>query len=171
MSTDTKPRPAFQPSIDTQMLVDVLTKATIGETVTYEKLSEAISQDVRRARGYGFMTSARRITERDHGMVFEAVPNVGLLRLDDVGIVGNVERGVKRVHRATRRGLNRLSRVAYDKLESPDRIRFNTTASHLGVLHEVTSASSRKKIAKAAEKADDKLPMAKTIEAITNGNY
>jgi hypothetical protein len=78
----------FELSLETQQLERLLRDVVIGDVVTYSALSAAIGRDVQHDARH-FLTSARRRLLRDPWrLVFRAVPNIGLERLDDAGKIG-----------------------------------------------------------------------------------
>lgn len=155
-------------SIDVRLLAERLKKATPGEVISYADLSSVIGQDVRGRQGYARLKSARRVVQREANMIFEAVTRQGLKRCDDMGIVKVAQSCIDSIHRRATRGLKAIACVNVDTLDNNGRILLNATASHLGVLRQVTTAKSQEKLTQAVAKTSDKLPLQKTLEAFAS---
>ena len=100
-------------SVDARLLHQRLQSVGVGETVSWEELSQVIGRDVTAgSKGYGPLSTARKRALNDDGMVFDAIPKVGLKRLTDAEIVNTGQATVDKVRRAARKGRaapNRLS--------------------------------------------------------------
>ena len=92
------------------LLVARLATAQFYEVLTYADLSGVAHLGVKQNR-YLLDTARRRIMQSKN-MVFGAVVGVGIKRLDDVGIAGEVSRDLHRVHRAAYRGIRKGERIA-----------------------------------------------------------
>lgn len=164
MSETTERKGIAELSIDTRLLANHLSKANPGDVLTYDDLSKVIGRDVRGKQGYQRLQSARRVVRRENDMIFATIAKVGLRCCDDAGKVRIANGYIDRVHSAAKKGINVVSAINYDKLENNDRIALNATASHLGVLHQITTAKAQKKLTQAVTEVNDKLPLAKTLE-------
>lgn len=162
MTTTINRSPRFQRSIDTQILMDRLAQAAIGELVEYDDLSKLIQRDVRES-GYGSLMSARRALEAESSIVFEVVVSKGLTRMDDSGKVNSAKAKVNGICRAARRVKRRLGAVDVSKLDSPGRLLFNATATIAGVLDVMSSRSGQRRIEAKVAVTQDKLPLAATL--------
>jgi len=162
---ETKPKAIPELSIESQLLVDRLVTVDAGDVISYEKLAEAIGQPVRSGTGRNRLQTARRILQRDHGVVFEAVIGVGLKRMDAAGCVRVGSAYRQRIRRAAKRGLSKLLCADPAKLTNEQKTEYHATASHLGVLHHLTGRAATKQLAAAVEKTDQRLPVAKTLAA------
>lgn len=118
-------------SIDTQTLERILEATSIGDVVTFQVLSEAIGRDVQ-LQARGNLRSARLRLLRHHHMVFGAITNVGLKRLNDEGKIGAAHGHVKRGRNQFRRA--RQTATAVDN--------FSALPNHLKVEHNVIVAQS-----------------------------
>lgn len=151
-------------SIDARLLIDLLSKVGIGETVGYDTLSEAIGRDVR-GTAYSQLATARRHLLRDKQMVFEAVHNVGIKRLSDAEIVATGESAVGRVRRAARRGTQRLTSVQdFDALPNALKLKHNAYLSTLGAIGMLAKGSAVKKVEEAVSASSGALPIGRTLE-------
>lgn len=131
--------------IETRMLYDALKDVVVGGTVTYSALSEIAGRDVR-GDGYGSLTTARRMCQREHQMVFSAVRGVGLRRLDDGQIVDATDGDILRIRRAAKRGVERLACADYKGLPDEKKPMFNAKAAILGTLAQHSGLSQVKQI-------------------------
>lgn len=165
MATETINRPPrFQRSIDTQMLMDKLSACAVGETISYDTLSEVIGRNVRNG-AVSSLTSARRALENEKGMAFEAIHNVGLIRLDDKKKVDSAGAMVKGIHRRARRVKKRLGTVDLAKLDEHGRRAFDATATLAGVIDVMSSSSGQKRIEQRVSASKASLPLAATLQA------
>lgn len=152
-------------SIDAKLLYQRLRKAEIGEFIPYSELSEIIGQDVQK-KGRGFLTTARRMCEREDKKTFGVVINEGLKLLDNGEIIGTAEFSVRHIKRTSRRSIKRLSCIEdLSTLENGEKIRFNTFASILGVMATMGQERSIRKIQNKVQETQERLPYAKTLEA------
>lgn len=157
-------RPIAELSLETQVIVERLGKAAVGDLVTYQELRDLTGLDVQHD-GRGVMESARRICQRDSRMVFGAVMNEGLKRLDDQGIVGTGGVTLKRIGRAARRGVRTLGCVKdFDALPESARVEHNMSVSVLGALGQMTKRNKLEQVRLAVSNAQTKLPLARTLE-------
>lgn len=153
----------FEASVDTRFLYDRMKKAQIGETIPYEELSDLIKRDVRHA-ARGHMQSARTMCERDDGIVFEAVQNVGLRRIGDSQMVDTAQSSLDHIRRTSRRIKQRLASVRdFNQLPAEKRFKHNALMSLAGAIEAQTKHTAVAKVESAAKKADRQLPLAETL--------
>jgi len=153
----------FERSPDTDLLMSALRKVEVGQTATYPELSAVISRDVQRLARSN-LQSARKALEAQDGIVFEAVHNVGMRRLDDVAKVKSASSMLSGLRRRSRRIGRRLATVEnVAELSAPAKITFDTVATMVGVLDVMTSDKGIKKIEARVEAAQQKLPLAGTL--------
>jgi hypothetical protein len=136
-------------SIEVQLLVKRLSLASVGETIEYGELCAVASQDVWHKSQHK-LHSARRIVERDFGMVFVAVSGVGLKRISEPEKVDLIGHGAELIHKKTTKLVKKAGTVDLSQLDKPKVSEFNVRVSQLGA---------------AVESAGHQLPLAKTIEA------
>jgi len=151
-------------SIDARLLAERLEKCQFGEIVPYDELSKVVGRNVRERQGYSQLQAARRVVMRERRMVFAAVTGEGLKRCDDAGIVAVAGSYVDRIHRMTKKSISTLACADFDKLDNSTRIELNAKASQLAVLDQLTTNKAQQKIAAAVKQAEDRLPLAKTLE-------
>lgn len=128
-------------SAEVNWLVTLLREKAIGDIATYEEMTDACGRNVQEHRGP--LNSARNILRSEDGIEFETVSNVGIRRLDDVGVVHTLGSYLKRARNAAKKG--RKVSVCVQKPETlpPElRARFYTAQS-LFALQEVMTREKR----------------------------
>lgn len=134
-------------------------------SATYDELSAVVKEPVNRGRGYGWLDRARKILLRDHRQVWDAERGVGIKLSGVEVVIDGAQAEVAKMHRSARRGIRRLETLDFDKVEGPQRQQLLTTASHLAVLHHVTSTKQQKHLGAAVSAASVQLPLEKTLAA------
>lgn len=170
MSTVSK-RPLFEASVESRLMADRLSKAKMGETVTYAELSELIGQDVRMQRNKSRLNTALRTVLNDHRYVFGVVVNEGYKRLADAELskVGNAS--LRKMRREAHRAKKKLGCVDLSKLTQTESVQWNLSATMVSFAEEVLAPRSFKAIENAVSKSQQQLPTAKAIEAaFSNGS-
>lgn len=167
METNSHNKAIPELSVDSKMLFDRLSKLAIDETVAYDDLTSIIKRDVRKS-ARGNLQTARRMALSELGIVTEAVATVGIKRLSDSEIVTTRIADIRRIHRTAQRGVKKLGCVDLSKLNQQELSDFNVKASHLGVLSQISTQHSQKKLEAVVAKTQQKLPLAATLEAFAN---
>lgn len=160
----TSARPMFQQSFETQAAIACLITVEVGKTTTYAQLTDAMGVDAQVA-GRGASKSARRYLEREHRMVFAAVPGVGLKRLSDTEIVGSGAEGLARSRRAARRAQRRLTCVDFDALEQGAKVRQQAYLSLFNAIAALGKPTAVGKLESQVAKSARLLPLNQTLEA------
>jgi hypothetical protein len=156
----------FQMSADTRFLVQRLSKASVGDLITYEDLSREVGKAV--SGSFSALTSARRALLRDQQRVFDVVTGKGLKRLNDIEIVATGERTSQRIRRTARRGVRTLTAVAdFSSLPREYQMRHTAAVSIFGVIAEMSTHNGIAKVEKIAENMAAPLPIAQTLAAFT----
>lgn len=163
-----KPKPTFTTSIDTNAILGLLTEAPVGATVTYAQIEKKLGRNPQ-LDARGALQSARKILEKE-GVVFSILRNVGLVRLDDSGVVKTAESDIQGIRRKAKRGFTRVSVGVqnYAGLNPEDKMKFNASASILGMLSTSLKPSNIKKIEDRVKGESGALPLMKTLEAFKN---
>ncbi len=160
----TQPKRTFpELSVDAQSIYKRLKKAAVNELVPYSELKEIIQRDPQRA-GYSLVGTARRMLIRQDQILFEVIAGKGLRRMEDVAIVGVGAHAVKRIHRAARVGVRRMSCADYPKLPSKDKIKFNVNASLLGALDMMSRDRAFAVVREKAAQAKETLSKSNTLQ-------
>jgi hypothetical protein len=150
--------------VDARLLLARLQKMAVGDQVTYEELTDLIGRDVQRD-AYSALMTARKAAERD-GIVVDVLPKMGIVRLDDVGIVKSSTSYVEKIHRVARRGVRRVSKADYNALPRDLQNTHNLNMSVLGVLAVASSVKTTKKLEGAVAKRGTCLPTAKMLDEL-----
>jgi len=153
-------------SVDTQILEKLLLAAAVGSVIEYGVLSAAIGRNVQTEARH-IMESARRRVLKSERMVFEPVINIGLKRLDDVGIVSLGPSYVGRIHNLSRRGAQKLTAVkAFDALPNELKVEHNVRLAQLGAVRHMSTSKTTKKLSGAMTATADKLPLRQCLDAM-----
>ena len=133
-------------SAHTRVLADRLIASPIGEVVTYEMLSDAIKEDVRKRRY--LLMGAILIANREAGAIFGNVHGVGYMRRapGDAHLIGNVIR--HRVRRASGRGLKIMGNALQKGNDISDEQRRQAFSEQvaLGLIHHQTFSRNMVKV-------------------------
>jgi hypothetical protein len=156
--------PIFVASSDVRRLCKRLAEAQVGDVLTYKELSALIARDIQ-TEARGALMSARRITQRERGIVFGTIMNEGLKRLSDIEIVQTGAQAVVRIRHASRRGAERIGVAAPEKLPIEARVQMNTYLTVLAAMHSLSQEKRLKKLEERVARAESRLPLDKTLEA------
>jgi hypothetical protein len=153
-------------SSDTRILYALITKRFVEDKateLTYDELSTAIGGMDVRARAKGNLTSARRAVERDHHIIIEVNPAVGLTLSD--ALSGVLTTAIDRIGRASRRASSRVINACVDRtLSNEDKVNLGAKLSLLGAIRQFTRPKAEKLIeGKVRENQAKELPTADTI--------
>lgn len=157
-----KDRLSFQTSVETRLLYARLRTLQIGEIVTYQELSGIISQDVQQ-EGRGKLVSARKMVQRDDGIMCDPVENVGIKRLSDSEGNQSTTQIFGRVRRLSERGVKRLRVVNPDNLSEEERTRRVASLSVLAVMKLMGKPKTLDKV-EASNAGGGEIPIARTLE-------
>lgn len=125
------PLARFEESPVRRLVAEKMRAAAIGEVVPYSALSEVIGGDAQGA-GRHLVASARAMLLKE-GILFDAVTNVGLKRLDDVGALDATESHLNRSRRAVKRASRTLAVSNYEALPEPEKKRHGLYALRIAV--------------------------------------
>lgn len=153
----------FEKSQDTKILEGVLAEAAIGQMITYEELSKAIGRDVRE-HSLSSLVSARRGLMKEKRYVFGVERNVGLRRLADEQIVDSTEADRRKVQRAARRSIQKLSVVDFDQLPEEKKRDHLTYSTTMGVVAMFSNKASHRRIEKTVNGSHKPLAIGETLK-------
>jgi hypothetical protein len=157
-------QPRFQSSADTRFFIQRLSKMKVDETLTYDTLSAEFGKPVNGSNQN--LYSARQSLLRDENMVFDIIPTIGLVRLNDIAIVDTSSRTARRIRSAARRGVNTLTAIAdFSGLPREKQMRHSASVAILAVVSEMTATKGVTKVEKLTMSGKRSLPIAETIEA------
>jgi len=154
-----------QISIESQLVIERLLNTEEGDVVTYDELSTVIGRDIRLNR-YCLHTAINKLL-REHQIYFSAVRGVGVKRCNDPEKVDAGTSFVPRIRRMAKKGVRiTLSVRDYAKMEKEMQTQHNAQVSLLGAIGAISAAPKLKAIAAKVQEAQEKLPLAKTLEAL-----
>lgn len=163
METNETKKAIPQISVDSQVIISKLRTMKKGDVISYSDLSKLISSDVTTKSRYALNTARRRAL-MDDGMVFEAVRNVGIKRMDDTGIISIGEQSERRLHRLSRNAMRKLSCADMDGLTNEQKLDLATHTSVVGTISLITRPAKIKLIKAAVQQAEKQLPVNKSLE-------
>jgi len=142
-------RKRFGRSFEVLELIKNLSILKQGESIKYSTLTEIIMGDCSPGGvKYPYLLSARRILTNENKMLFRAVPNEGLERLDDPGIVNRSDKKLAATTRAAEKEMRILTFVDFEKLNPELQLTHNTNMSVFNVLKTVGATDKVKKMEK-----------------------
>jgi len=153
----------FELSADTRFLRQKLAEVKAGDTISYAALSEAVGKPVDGA--FSALQSARRKMEKE-GFVFSPIRGVGLIRLDDAGVIDAADSDIAAMRRKARRSGVKLSTVSYDALPDGKKLAFTAKASIVGAIAAIATNKAVAKLEKAAGGRSGELPITETLKAL-----
>ena len=155
---DTK-QPDFRLSSDSAAIIEAIKGVSVGETITYSAMSTLIGRDITKFRGA--LETARRSIQRDMRMVFDVVRGVGMIRLTDSEIVDLSDKARAHARRHARRTAKKLVCVDYAALSKEKQTKHNAALSMFGILSELTTSASQKRLEAKVEVVGTQLPSAR----------
>jgi len=161
-------RKRFGRSFEVLELIKNLSILKQGESIKYSTLTEIIMGDCSPGGvKYPYLLSARRILTNENKMLFRAVPNEGLERLDDPGIVNRSDKKLAAATRAAEKEMRILTFVDFEKLSPEHQLTHNTNMSVFNVLKTVGATDKVKKIRNEIGNLGNRLEIAETIKAFS----
>ena len=94
-------RPIFTQSNETKMLVDLFVQMPVGASMSFADASNAVKFTVKSTLPAN--QTAKRIAQRDHSVVIDAVRGFGFIRINGSGMVAKAPAFFKRVKKGARR--------------------------------------------------------------------
>lgn len=159
--------PIFQMSADARLLIQHMSKATIGQTFTYEELKGVISRPVDGSSG-ALRTALKRLL-RDKGFVFGCVHKVGVKRLNDDEIVSEGGQAADRIRRHAKRSIERQMKADFSKLSREQQGRFTSQVSVMASIAFMTSSAQMQKVADKSSPDIKELPISATLAMFVSG--
>ena len=158
----------FKASIDAQTLYRKLIAIPEGGSVTYSDLSAEIGRDVQGV-GRSALDTARRMAIREDRIVYGVERGIGLIRLDDKGIVDSSYSRLLLVKRTLRnQGRVAICVKDFDALPNDYKVRQNATLSVCGALAQALTSKGMAKVEQAVQSNSAlPLPLKKTLDAFT----
>jgi len=134
-------KPTFESSHETMALVDYFRQAPIGTPVSFSTVSKSVNFEVHSS--LSAYNSARRIAERDHAIVIEAIRGFGFVRINGGEIVKSADRFFRKIRRGSRREACKQEIAVMSNLSRDEMMKATENLSRLRIL-ETTSLSTRR---------------------------
>lgn len=164
--TQKENKPRFERSIETQLIIDRLLKATLEseETkfITYKELSEIVGYDIQESRSR--LTTARNNVEKDHNMVFNVTDNIGIYLMDDVEVAKSLRSDTEKARRSALRGIKRGNTVDYFELPEEVKVEYNTSQTLLHLTYHTNKVRAFKKLRERVLVEGNKLNLIPTLD-------
>ena len=129
-------------SLDAKALIDRLLLVEPNDTIEWGDLDKVIGRNVRvHSSALG---RARIVLRREHRIEFEAVPTIGIKRLDSFGCVAKAHSSLGANVRRAKRTIRVLACADYQKLDGPARALHDTVASLSAVALHVSGTAQIK---------------------------
>lgn len=156
--------PSFALSADVRAVYDRLSRAAVGDTVTYKELGELVRRDVQDKDRHVLASALRKCL--NDGIAFGTIMRVGVKRLGDVEIVKDAEGGISRIRHVARKYAKRAMCVAdFDKMPKEAKTRHNALVSVYGAIAHLSTEKVAKKIEGKVTTSKQALALADTLEA------
>lgn len=155
-------KPDFTKSTQTVAITERLRAASIGEVVSYDALSDALGEEVTKARHHLY---AALKALHDDGLAFGTVRGEGVKRLsaDELPAIGDAALlHIRRTSRRTRRKLNVANKM--NDVSNETMVRISTSVSQLGAIE--LFANSKTAATIAPKVSNGALPPKKLLEAL-----
>ena len=165
---ETGKRKRFGRSFEVIELIKTLSSLKQGERIKYSDLTEIIIGECSPGGlKYPYLLSARRILTNEYKMLFRAVPNEGLERLEDPDIVSRSDKKLAAATRAAEKEMRILTFVDFEKLSQEQQLTHNTNMSVFNVLKTVGATDKVKKIRSQIGNMGGRLEIGETIKAFS----
>jgi len=157
-------------SFEVSELIKKLSTLKKGESIKYDDLTSVVMGDCSpKGDKYPYLLNCRKVLIKEFKMVFKAVPNEGLERLDDSGIVDRSNKKLAGITRQAKKEMQILTFPDYDNLIPEQKLVHNTNMSIFNVVKTVGQADKVKKIAiEIKNMGNNRLEIAETIKAFQN---
>ncbi|XWN29950.1 MAG: hypothetical protein ROR55_21010 [Devosia sp.] len=147
---------------DVEAIANKLREASIGGLVSYTAISAAIGRDIRSHRH--LLDHARKKVESETGSLFETLRGIGIRRLrsEETHTVGLGV--IRKVRRAARRGVERLSKVRVNDLDRETANKIIAHRSQLGAISLVADGRKSATVAHEAERTGSTIPAGRVLQ-------
>lgn len=158
-----KKRGLFEISFETRQLIDQGREVKENEIWLYTDMNKLIGLDVQNEHR-GMLSTARDHLRRDHGYIFDSIPNKGLLRLGNDEKTKLSDRTISGFHRKIQRTREALGTIDVAALTPEKKTELYTGITVLHVVDQATQAKTQKKIRGSIEKTGNILPVKDTLK-------
>lgn len=135
-------KPTFVVSEQTARVVEVFSRTSPGETVTYAVLSALLGEDAQKS-GRHHISSAQRIMLREQEKVFLCIPEVGMKHLTPEEVASLGPHAIKRTHRMAVRWRKRMATLK--SMEDLDPTKVNAYRAHMVMLNYLENTTTHHK--------------------------
>lgn len=154
-------------AVETKIVLERLSKANPGDTVTYKELDELAKCNVRKRRNV-ITTSVNKLLV-EHGKVFISEKGVGIRLLKNEEIPSLGPRDISRVSNIARRCMRRLAAVNFDELPTEEKVRHNASLTILTLFQRGSTTKAVKMIEETVRKQSNPLPLGETMKLFSSG--
>lgn len=143
----TSKKPSFLIGPATIAVAQLLRESVVGYITTHEELRAAIGIDIGENRYRSAVGSARRILEREHGMLFDAVIGVGYQRLSNEEKSSRGDKRLGEIRRKAKRAASELSTVDIGELSNQQQATHLAKAAMFKMIERSTRSDVHKRLA------------------------
>lgn len=145
MQTELTNRPIFKASEETERLINLFRAMQPGQVVTWLEMQDAAKLDDR-AKLRACISTARKHLLNDDQRCLAAVRGIGLKMLNHSEIVTQEGTTTRKVRRAVKASMRRLSTVKPDDLGQQEAAQYRMTSAALGAIALCVKPSSLDKV-------------------------
>ena len=156
-------------ALDTNRIIQRFLDAEVGEVITYGELSSLVGYDIQAKRSA--LTQAQNRLLNHHGMVFSCVRSVGMKRITAEENIKSTDAYLRCIRNKSYKKMKELGAIEnFNELPTDAQHKHNTAMSLCGLLHNVSTKRSFKKIEGKIVRAGNVLPPLKTMELFLSDN-
>ncbi len=150
----------------TVKLIEKMRDGQPGDTFTDEELTEASNYDTRvGGKGYGYLQSAIRRCENQHGITWKRVLGGNCIRcLDNEGLMSLADSKRKHLRRVSKRTCRQLATADVTQMGRDEKTEYLASVAQFGTLAQFAGAATTKKLV--ARKVTEALDPARMLEAL-----
>lgn len=154
-------------SSNTRVLFGRIGRMAVGEVIAYKDLASLIGVDQKSRKWWGWMRSARKMAQREHGVVTECVKGEGLKRLSAAELPSIGDSAQKRIRNCANTAMRKLiSGVKATPATGDTQVAINVRLSMLGAMSAFGATKTTQRIETAVrENGNAELAVQKTLEA------
>lgn len=136
--------PLFHRAIETSELLKKLQTVKIDAILTYDETDAVAMGGTRPGEIKAhYLRSARVILQKQTGIEFQAIPNIGLKRMNDTDKITKSRRSLQGYNRKAKRDIRRLTSCDYPTLSAEQKLAHN---AQISVLNAIKTGSSGDRI-------------------------
>lgn len=152
-------------SIDAKKVYDALILVPEGSVIEYSYLSNILQRDIQKKRG--ILATARRMAQRELGLIFDCISNVGLKRLNSSQIAEKVTtQPFRRIKSTVRSTVGQMHCIKHEELTNDEHVRVIASRS---ILEMIADSAKQGNINDMARHTAEPLPVGKTLKFLMTG--